>query len=104
METPNPTTEKLPEWLSAPISLLGHFFHAIGEFDHMESQGVVIGNPEPGWYLVMTFEWLMGEPSVRHLARIEDMERWLFYENQEDMKFSYEHGVARAGGKYRKNE
>jgi len=67
----------------------------------VEWQGVVVGNPEPGWYLVQLFEWLMGEPNLRRLVKIEDMEHWLFYEDVEAMKFSYDHGTAREGGKYR---
>ena len=84
------------------IPLLGQFFHSIGK-DHgkVEWQGVIIGNPEPGWYLLQLFEWMLGEQNVRRLVRIEDMEHWLFYENAEAMSFSYEHGSARAGGPYR---
>ena len=82
--------------------LLGQFFHSIGKDDgKVEWQGIVVGNPEPGGYLVQLFEWLMGEPNLRRLVNIEDMEHWLFYEDQEGMKFSYDHGAAREGGKYR---
>ena len=87
----------------APVTLLGQFFHSIGkENGQVEWQGVVIGNPEPGWYLLQLFEWLMGEPNVRRLVRIEDMGNWLFYENAEAMQVSYEEGCAREGGPYRK--
>lgn len=44
----------------------------------------------------------MGEPNVRRLVRIEDMEHWLFYEDADAMKFSYDYGSAREGGPYRK--
>jgi len=87
----------------ASSALLGQFFHSIGKDDNqVEWQGVIIGNPEPGWYLLQLFEWAMGEPNVRRLVRIEDMEHWLFYEDAEAMKFSYDHGSAREGGPYRK--
>ena len=89
--------------LFAPVTLLGQCFHSIGKDDgQVEWQGVVIGNPEPGWYLLQLFEWAMGEPNVRRLVQIEDMEHWLFYEDSDAMKFSYDHGCAREGGKYRK--
>ena len=82
--------------------LLGQFFHSIGkDTGKIEWQGFIIGNPEPGWYLVQLFEWLIGEPNLRRLVRIEDMEHWLFYEDAEAMKFSYANGVAREGGPYR---
>jgi len=84
-------------------SLIGQFFHSISkDTGNIEWQGYVIGNPEPGWYLLQLFEWLMGEPNVCRLVRIEDMKDWLFYESAEDMKFSYESGMARKGGRYRK--
>jgi hypothetical protein len=84
------------------VTLLGHFFHSIGkDTGKVEWQGVVVGNPEPGWYLVQLFEWGMGEPNVRRLVRVEDMADWILYEDAETMKFSWEQGLAREGGKYR---
>ncbi|HEY5043711.1 MAG TPA: hypothetical protein VIK53_17195 [Verrucomicrobiae bacterium] len=61
----------------------------------------MIANPLQGWYLVQLFGWLDGSPNVQRLVRIEDMESWLFYDDTEMMQYSYEHGVARADGKYR---
>lgn len=82
--------------------LIGQFFHSIGkDTGKIQWQGCIIGNPEPGWYLVQLFEWAMGEPNVRRLVRIEDMEGWLFYPDGEAMTHSYEYGIARAGGNYR---
>lgn len=87
---------------SKPSALVGHYFHSIGRDDgKVEWQGVVIENPEPGWYLVQLFGWLMGDPNVQRLVHIESMEHWLFYENAEAMTFSYERGVAQKGGRYR---
>ncbi len=86
----------------APAILVGQYFHSLGKDDgKVEWQGVIIGNPEPGWYLVQLFEWLMGEPNVRRLVRIEDMADWLLYEDAKSMKFSWDKGLAREGGKYR---
>jgi len=86
---------------STPDVLEGQFFHSVNEAGEVEWQGYVIGSPQPGWYLVQLFEWLCGEPNVRRLVRLQAMEHWLFYESAEAMCFSYEHGVARRGGKYR---
>lgn len=98
--------KQLPESQQNPVkampdSLQGQFFHAINHEGKVEWQGYVIGSPEPGWYLVQLFEWFCGEPNVRRLVRLQEMEHWLFYESAEAMCFSYEHGVARQGGKYR---
>jgi hypothetical protein len=85
--------------------LLGEFFHSINkDTGNIEWQGIVIRRPEVGWYLIELFEWFTGTPNVRRLVRIEDMTEWLFYPNVEAMKFSYENGIARKGGRYRKEE
>jgi hypothetical protein len=62
---------------------------------------MVIGNPLPGWYLLQLYEYLIGEPNIMKLVKIEDMAGWIFYLDCEEMKFSYEHGAAREGGPYR---
>lgn len=81
--------------------LVGHFFHSLNpKTGKVDLQGTVIGNPESGWYLVQMFEWLFGQPSYQRLFKIEDMSTWLFYEDAEEMKFSYEEGTARPGGPY----
>lgn len=85
-------------------ALLGRFFHSLGEDGKIEWQGSVLANPFQDWYLVQLFSWLDGNPNVQRLVRIEDMKSWLFYEDTETMQYSYEHGVARAGGKYRDSE
>ena len=74
--------------------LAGKFFHSLGEDGKVKWQGFVLGSPEPGWYLVQLFEWLMGEPNVCKLVQFEEMSKWLFYQDQESMIFSYEYGVA----------
>ena len=79
--------------------LTGQYFHSVNQKGVIEWQGQVVGNPEPGWYLIQLYEWLCGEPSVRRLMCIHEMQSWLFYESAEAMIFSYEHGTARQGGK-----
>jgi hypothetical protein len=81
--------------------LVGQFFHSIKD-GQVHWQGSIIGNPEPGWYLLQLYEWGFGQPNVQRLVKIEDMAGWLFYDTTEGMQYSYDHGVAREGGPYRK--
>jgi hypothetical protein len=91
--TPKSTKSNRPEIFKEP-SLVGCFFHQIKD-EKVGWQGVVVGRPEPGLYLVQLFEWLMGEPNVRRLVKVEDMANWLFYEDGEQMVHSYDYGVAK---------
>ena len=80
-----------------PGGLVGQFFHSFHPATgRLEWQGQILARPEPGLYLVELFEWLLGEPSTRHLVRIEDMAGWLFYADREDMLHSFRYGPARA--------
>jgi hypothetical protein len=67
--------------------LVGKYFHSASETDKIEWQGMVIGEPHPGWYLVQLFEWASGEPSVQRLVPIEKMIGWLFYPDAAAMTF-----------------
>jgi hypothetical protein len=75
-------------------SLLGRYFHSI-EKERLSWQGIIVGNPEPGWYLVQLFSWLDGSPNVQLLVKFESMHDWLFYDDSEMMQFSCNHGYAR---------
>jgi hypothetical protein len=68
--------------------LLGKYFHSGSENSKIEWQGVVIGEPHPGWYLVQLFDWASGQPSVQRLVPIEKMVGWLFYADAAPMTFS----------------
>ena len=67
--------------------LVGKYFHSTNETDKIEWQGLVIGELQPGWYLVQLFEWTSGEPSVQRLVPIEKMIGWLFYPDAEAVTF-----------------
>jgi hypothetical protein len=67
--------------------LVGKYFHSATETSKIEWQGVVIGEPHPGWYLVQLLEWASGEPSVQRLVPIEKMIGWLFYPDAAAMTF-----------------
>jgi hypothetical protein len=81
--------------------MIGLYFHSVVDGE-LKWQGTVLSSPESGWYLVQLFEWIMGSPNVQRLVRIEDMRDWLFYHDREQMVDSYEEGIARKGGPYRK--
>ena len=69
--------------------LVGKYFHGANENNKVEWQGVVIGEPNPGWYLVQLFDWATGNPSVQRLVPIEKMNAWLFYPDRDAMTSSY---------------
>jgi hypothetical protein len=68
--------------------LTGKYFHSANETNKIEWQGVVIGEPHPGWYLVQLFEWSSCEPSVQRLVPIEKMIGWSFYPDADAMMSS----------------
>jgi hypothetical protein len=70
-----------------PEKLIGKYFHSANETNKVEWQGVVIGEPHPGWYLVQLLDWSSGEPSVQRLVPIEKMIGWLFYPDARAMTF-----------------
>jgi hypothetical protein len=67
------------EMSGQPEKLIGKYFHSANEANQVEWQGVVIGEPHPGWYLVQLFEWASGDPSVQRLVPIEKMISSSFY-------------------------
>ena len=87
--------------LPSDRSLVGQYFHSVlPDTGKVKWQGKIIGRPEPGLYLLQLFEWLLGGDSTRHLVRVEEMTDWLFYEDAEAMKHSWQYGTARPGSKY----
>lgn len=75
--------------------LCGKFFHSIDQDGVVCWQGYVIGEAQPGFFLVQLFEWMMGEPSTCEIVPFEDMLDWFFYQSADEMRFSYDHGAAR---------
>jgi hypothetical protein len=69
MSEPNPSR---PDTIKPINSMIGLFFHSKNKDGHIEWQGVVIGQPQPGWYLAQLFSWLDGQITNYHLVRIED--------------------------------
>lgn len=77
------------ETASKAEKLVGKYFHGANENNKVEWQGVVIGEPNPGWYLVQLFDWATGSPSVQRLVPIEKMNAWSFYPDRDAMTSSY---------------
>src|SRR5438067_12730840 len=71
-----------------PEKLVGKYFHSADENNKVEWQGVVIGEPHAGWYLVQLFDGASDEPSVERLVPIEKMVGWLFYRDRDTMRSS----------------
>jgi len=76
-----------------PEKLVGKYFHSANETNQIEWQGVVIGEPHPGWYLVQLFEWASGDPSVQRLVPIEKMISWVFYPDADAMTAQNVHDI-----------
>lgn len=78
-------------------SLVGHYFHSMvpnpngnPKLPIVEWQGLVVARPEPEWYLLQLFSWVMGEELERRIVHISDMKGWRFYESAEEMRNHYE--------------
>ncbi len=77
--------------------LVTQFFHTF-EDGRVRYQGVVVSNPEPGYYLVQLFGWGMGEDTCRRLYHISEMSEWLFYRDAGQMREYYQSGMAQNSG------
>ena len=76
----------------------GKWFHTPmkddeGEINGVGWQGNILAEPSPGVYLVQLFSWLSGAPTDQVLVPFEDMRDWVFYDSNDDMVLSYEHGA-----------
>lgn len=74
-------------------SLVGSYFHSFGVAEDGDPvvlwQGQVIAKQGVDAYLVETYDWLVGAPSVQRLVRLEDMYDWHFYDTAEWMNSTY---------------
>ena len=71
-----------------PEKLVAKYFRSTNETNKVEWQGLVIGEPHPGWYLVQLFEWGSGDRTEQRIVPIEKMIGWVFYPDMEAMKFN----------------
>ncbi len=75
-----------------PHSLIGSFFHSAADPGW---QGLIVGEPAPGVYLVQTFSWLPGASGCQRLVPIDEMREWRFYDSEEWMELAFEKSVGR---------
>jgi len=87
---PNPDSTVPTTPVEYPLASLGNpliglcfLRHVRSSSDAIDWRGVVLGRPEPGWYLVRLFLRRSGDIRATHLVRIEDMRDWYFYEDRE---------------------
>lgn len=52
-------------------------------------QGIVNKEVAPGFYLVETFSWIMGERFCHHIVSVEKMaaNEWYFFDDEEQWKY-----------------
>lgn len=76
-------------------SLIGKFFHSIGDDKLIRWQGQIIAEPKTNVYLVRVFDFMIGQEACQYLIPIDEMKGWMFYNDNESLIYSYEHGSAR---------
>jgi len=83
-----------------PASLVGSWFHRLVDGD-MVWQGVVVGEPQPGVYLVQIDRLDIGAERVQRLIPIQRMaaddhdgEEWRFYDDDERARIAFAAWVA----------
>lgn len=64
-------------------ALLGCYFHTLRN-GQINEQGKVIGKVAHDAYQVQLFSWITGEPTVRRVVPIQDMDDWVFYESRSE--------------------
>lgn len=82
------------------LGLVGCCFHSIEDGLFIGWQGRILSSPKEDYYLIQLYDWLNGGPDIRKIVNFDQMKDWLFYKNEEEMRFSAEYGAA---SKLRKN-
>jgi hypothetical protein len=72
--------------------LVGKWFHSfktIKDRDQREIdwQGQVLSRHPGNMYLVQLYEWISGSATDQLLVNFEDMKFWIFYNDDEQMRF-----------------
>ncbi len=81
--------------------LVGKFFHTTKDcpcgIRTAVWQGHIVSSPAPDILLIELFEWVMGEACGQELITLNDFmaKKPLIYQDNEEMRFSYEHGSMR---------
>ena len=91
-QTSTPRTTRLDLAARMPLdakSLVGSFFHSDARHGW---QGCVVGEPSPGVYLVELLSWIDGGSTEQRLVRLDDMDKWTFYDTAEWMNYRHKYG------------
>lgn len=81
--------EGLSDFQLAPESLVGSWFVSEGRDDGVVGQGMVVGEPQAGCYLMEMIDPINAAASYQTLVTIPQLidgeARWYFYDTQHDM-------------------
>jgi len=69
--------------------LIGRYFHQLDLANEIGWQGVVVGTPCEGFYLVQLLSWIDGKPTFSKIINIKEMQLWQFYLDAEEMDYNY---------------
>jgi hypothetical protein len=87
------------EFSFSPSSMVGSWFHRL-ENDEIVWQGVVVGEPQPGTYLVQIERLEFGVENAQRLIALETMLNdddgydWRFYDNREAALTAFQNWIA----------
>ena len=76
-------------------ALLGKWFHTRCSGGRIGQQGQIIGSLGQGFYVVRTFDWIIGSETRRDVVHVSDIrkQRWALYESDEQMREHYEGAI-----------
>jgi len=92
---PQTRLEGLAGMMFAPDSLVLSWFHKLDGYGDIRWQGRVVGEPQPGVYLLELFDWLEGR-GYQVTVPLQDMlhgnpdQEWRFYDTEEQMRLGYD--------------
>jgi hypothetical protein len=70
--------------------LVGKWFHSFDHAGNLLWQGTIRAEPNPGYYLVLRYEWLVGMASTEILVPITEMGGWVFYNSAAEMNHAFD--------------
>ncbi len=80
-------------------TLVGKYFHELGEDQKVDRQGVILAEPYPQVFVVKYSEWITGSPTWgTQLVTLDNILKgqWRFYQTAEEMREAYDYsGIAR---------
>jgi hypothetical protein len=94
-ETPRSRLEGIRQCELDPGSLVCSWFHKLDGYGDILWQGVVVGEPQPGIYMIELFDWEEGRGyqvvvSLADLLHGNPEQEWRFYDSEEQMRLGYD--------------